>query len=306
MFAVIIGLAATAYAAVPATEYLPPNEVLNVNPIDLQDLSESSALSEDGYRYKTVRKLRKYRHRRDVSELPTAEYLPPLDAVPSEVSEVIESAPLADDGYRYKTVRKLKYRHRRDVDELPVEYLPPVEEAQASDVSESTAPLADDGYRYKTVRKLKYRHRRDVSEIPIPFPSNFDFAANYPEEAGVVPVDETGYKYKTVKRLRIRKRRQAIDLPTGEYLPPAEEAAASEAVETVQEEAPAAHKLTEDGYRYKTIRKLKYRHRRDVSELPEVEYLPPSEEAAASEQSGMLATDGYRYKTLKKFKVRRH
>ncbi|KAL5273174.1 hypothetical protein ACFFRR_000125 [Megaselia abdita] len=357
LFAVILGLAATAaYAAVPATEYLPPSDVLNVNPLELQDLSETSALSEDGYRYKTVRKLRKYRHRRDVSELPTAEYLPPLDAVPSEVSEVavesapladdgyryktirklkyrhrrdvnelpaeylppveetqpsevaVESAPLADDGYRYKTVRKLKYRHRRDVNELSAEYLPPVEETQASEVAESaaieSAPLADDGYRYKTIRKLKYRHRRDVSDIPIPFPSNFDFAANFPEEAGVVPVDESGYKYRTVRRLRVRKRRAAIDLPTGEYLPPVEETAIPEA-STVLEEAPASHNLSDDGYRYKTVRKLKYRHRRDVSDIPEAEYLPPLEEASSADSS-VLADDGYRYKTLKKFKVRRH
>lgn len=189
---------------------MPPSDVLNVNPLELQDLSETSALSEDGYRYKTVRKLRKYRHRRDVSEIPTAEYLPPLDVV-------------------------------------------------------EIAPLADDGYHYKTVRKLKYRHRRDVNEIPIPFPSNFNFAANFPEEAGVVPVDESGYKYRTVRRLRHRKRRAAIDLPTGEYLPQDEEAAAPE-VSSMSEEATASHKLDDDGYRYKTVRKLKYRNRRDVAE----------------------------------------
>lgn len=201
----------TVNAAVPATEYLPPSDVLNVNPLELQDLSDTVALSDDGYRYKTVRKF-KYRHRRDVSELPSAEYLPPAD-----------------------------------------EYIPPAEES---------APLADDGYRYKTVRK--YRHRRDANNIPIPFPSNFDFAAHYPEEAGVTPTD--GYKYRTIKRFFIRKRRAAIDLPTGEYLPPAEEAYPE--ASTVEEEAPA-HELAADGYHYKTVRKLKYRNRRDVDEALE-------------------------------------
>lgn len=117
---------------------------------------------------------------------------------------------------------------------------------ELQDLSDTVA-LSDDGYRYKTVRKLKYRHRRDVNNIPIPFPSDFDFAANYPEEAGVSPSSSDGYKYKTIKRFRIRKRRAAIDLPTGDYLPPAEE-------ETIP-----AHELADDGYHYKTVRTLKYR-----------------------------------------------
>lgn len=180
---------------------------------------------------------------------------------PLELQDLSETAALSDDGYRYKTVRKLrKYRHRRDVSELPTEYLPPLDDIIAPEVVES-APLADDGYRYKTVRKLKLRHRRDVSGIPVPFPSNFDFAANYPEEAGAIPVDESGYKYKTVRRFRVRKRRAAIDIPTGEYLPPTEE----EFVSVLPEEVPASHTLADDGYRYKTIRKVKYRNRRDVA-----------------------------------------
>ncbi|XP_065361794.1 titin-like [Calliphora vicina] len=291
----------------PANEYLPPTEVAQevvsvVEPVveEVAVPEEKTELAEDGYRYKTVRRL-KYRHRRDVNELPANEYLPPTEvaqeavavAQPEEVA-VVETAPeekteLAEDGYRYKTVRRLKYRHRRDVSELPAnEYLPPTEVAQEvvsvvePVVEEVAAPeenteLAEDGYRYKTVRRLKYRHRRDVNE-----------------------------------------------LPANEYLPPTE--VAEEAVDVAQPEEIAVveavpeekTELAEDGYRYKTVRRLKYRHRRDVNELPGNEYLPPTEvaeevvsvvepvveEVAAPEEKTELAEDGYRYKTVRRLKYR--
>ncbi|KAL5273172.1 hypothetical protein ACFFRR_000123 [Megaselia abdita] len=154
LFVVGLALVAAVCAQAPSSEYLPPlGGVAESGAVAFED---ASVLADDGYRYKTVRKLKKYRHRRDVSELPSAEYLPPTAEY---LPPVQESAPLADDGYRYKTVRKLKkYRHRRDVSELPsAEYLPPTAE-YLPPVQES-APLADDGYRYKTVRRLrKYRH----------------------------------------------------------------------------------------------------------------------------------------------------
>ncbi|XP_017863956.1 PREDICTED: uncharacterized protein LOC108614371 [Drosophila arizonae] len=153
-FAVIAAAAATSISS----EYLPPidnNLEVIAEPIDLP--VDQGVLTDDGYRYKTVRRL-KLRHRRDVNELPSAEYLPPVAEVAQDISIAapIESAPLADDGYRYKTVRRLKYRQRRDVSEIVNEYLPPVEQA-VIDVPAETPILADDGYRYKTVRRLKLR-----------------------------------------------------------------------------------------------------------------------------------------------------
>jgi len=88
-----------------------------------------------------------------------------------------------------------------------------------------------------------------------------------------------------------------------EYLPPVEEAAS----EAVAVETP----LADDGYRYKTVRRV-IRRRRDVNELPSAEYLPPVEEAAASAiidvpaEQTVLAADGYRYKTVRRLKLRRH
>ena len=205
--------------AEPSVEYLPPQEV---------DPEAGVKVADDGYRYKTVKKL-KYRHRRDVSQEylppvqePSNEYLPPPSPAPS--SSAVDTK-VAEDGYRYKTVKKLKYRarHRRDVSEVAApsnEYLPPVEVELAPDLK---TIVGDDGYRYKTVRRLKYRrHRRDVDEA------------------------------------------SADAVPAKSYLPPVE-------AEAVPEPAPApaadeaaqvkTAELADDGYRYKTVRRIRYRYR---------------------------------------------
>ncbi|XP_055842477.1 uncharacterized protein LOC129909416 [Episyrphus balteatus] len=317
-----------------SSEYLPPSEELAEVKEALEETLDSAALADDGYRYKTIRKL-KYRVRRDVSELVAPEYLPPAEEV-AEVKEAVEtteapeeSAVLADDGYRYKTIRKLKYRVRRDVSELVApEYLPPAEEVaevkeavETTEAPEESAVLADDGYRYKTIRKLKYRVRRDVSELVAPeYLPPAEEVAEVKEaiETTEAPVDtavlaDDGYRYKTIRKLKYRQRRDVSELVAPEYLPPSEEIAVKEAVETTEAPEESAV-LADDGYRYKTIRKLKYRHRRDVSELVAPEYLPPAEEVAevkeaietteAPEESAVLADDGYRYKTIRKLKYR--
>ncbi|KAI8118522.1 hypothetical protein FF38_12263, partial [Lucilia cuprina] len=195
----------------------------------------------------------------DVAE-PSNEYLPP---VPAEVED--ESAKLTDDGYRYKTVRKLKYRarHRRDVSQ---EYLPPVQEPTQEYLppaeEKAETKLADDGYRYKTVRKLKLRtrHRRDVSEIEQPSkdylpPIDIELAPDLKTIFG-----DDGYRYKTVRRLKYRRQRREVSAPVNEYLPPVEEAAEAGA-ETDDTVALKSAELADDGYRYKTVRRLRYRAR---------------------------------------------
>ncbi|XP_055912586.1 uncharacterized protein LOC129946426 [Eupeodes corollae] len=293
-FVVLLAIAACTVAEQISNEYLPPLESTLSLPSNeyLPPLGNepSGILADDGYRYKTVRRL-KYRHRRDVNELPSNEYLPPVQQsfAPSQeylppTSAVFEpETVLADDGYRYKTVRRLKYRHRRDVNELPSnEYLPPVQQSFApsqeylpptSAVFEPETVLADDGYRYKTVRRLKYRHRRDVNELP--------------SNEYLPPVQQSF-------------------APSQEYLPPTSAVFEPETV------------LADDGYRYKTVRRLKYRHRRDVNELPSNEYLPPVQQSFAPSQEYLpptsavfepetvLANDGYRYKVVRKLKYRRH
>ncbi|XP_055912434.1 fibrous sheath CABYR-binding protein-like [Eupeodes corollae] len=277
----------------------------------------------------------------------SSEYLPPLEDAIND-AEIIESpeesAVLADDGYHYKTVRRLKYRTRRDVSEIanPNGYAYPAPAA----AQEESAVLADDGYRYKTVRRLRYRHRRDVSELVAPA-----------EESALLSKD--GYHYKTpsndylppsVEDVAEVKEALSIEPPiapdvSNEYLPPSE-AAPKEASSLVvsNEYLPPTEVATgnpeilpqesailaDDGYHYKTVRRIRYRHRRDVSEIAnqqadgynynapvevepqEIQYLPPpveetaqvKEAAETAAESSTLADDGYRYKTVKRIRYR--
>ncbi|XP_059224823.1 uncharacterized protein LOC106090059 [Stomoxys calcitrans] len=190
---------------------------------------------------------------------PSQEYLPP--------TEEANAAKLADDGYRYKTIRKLKYRarHRREVNQ---EYLPPVNNEPTQEYLPPGEEKAEDGYRYKTVRTLKFRsrHRRDVSEIEQPSkdylpPVDVELAPDLKTVLG-----DDGYRYKTVRRLKFRRHRREADMAAAAdkdaaaaYLPPAEEMPADEANADMPEAKSA--ELAQDGYRYKTVRRIRYRYR---------------------------------------------
>uniref|UniRef100_A0A1B0A2M8 Uncharacterized protein n=1 Tax=Glossina pallidipes TaxID=7398 RepID=A0A1B0A2M8_GLOPL len=258
----------------------------------------SKFASFDGY-------LAHSRQRRDISEL--NQYLPPSHEQSFEVSnqylapQVEDSGFLANDGYRYKAVRRLRSRKRRDVSELN-QYLPPAQEQSFEVSNQYLAPhieesgfLADDGYRYKTVRRLRSRKRRDVSELNQYLPpaqeQSFEvssqpaqeqslevsnqYVAPQIEESGFLADD--GYHYKTVRRLRSRKRRDVSEL--NQYLPPTQEQSFEVSHQPAQEQsfevsnqyvAPQIEEsgfLADDGYRYKTVRRLRLRKRRDVSKL---------------------------------------
>ncbi|XP_011212906.2 uncharacterized protein LOC105232779 [Bactrocera dorsalis] len=409
----------------PSNEYLPP--IQDVAPVEAPvsnsipdvalpasayvtlpvEATPAHVLADDGYRYKTHRRVVYRRNRRDVSHLPSNEYLPPVQEAPVAAPsneylppvqqaapapapapvpvpvEVVPSHILADDGYRYKTHRRVVYRrNRRDVSHLPSneylppvqeapvaapsnEYLPPVQQAAPAPVSVEAAPshiLADDGYRYKTHRRVVYRrNRRDVShlpsneylppvqEAPVAAPSNeylppVQQAVPAPVPVEVVPshvLADDGYRYKTHRRVVYRRNRRDVShLPSIEYLPPVQEAPvaapSNEYLPPVQQAVPApvpvevvpSHVLADDGYRYKTHRRVVYRrNRRDVSHLPSNEYLPPVQEAPVAAPSNdylppvqqaapapalveatpahVLSDDGYRYKTHRRVIYRR-
>uniref|UniRef100_T1GHE0 Fibrous sheath CABYR-binding protein n=1 Tax=Megaselia scalaris TaxID=36166 RepID=T1GHE0_MEGSC len=179
-------------------------------PIEAEPEQDSAVLADDGYQYKTVRRL-KYRNRRDVSELsgyqyetpevkevpsPAPEYLPPVkESAPVEDEPEQDTAVLADDGYQYKTVRRLKYRQRRDVSEIAAaapEYLPPAEESAPleAEPEQDSAVLADDGYQYKTVPEEYLPPQQEAAE---------------PEQDSAILADD-GYQYKQIKKLKYRHR----------------------------------------------------------------------------------------------------
>ncbi|XP_062127762.1 uncharacterized protein LOC133840117 [Drosophila sulfurigaster albostrigata] len=352
-FAVIAAVAADV-SHLPSNEYLPPaQEVQAIEAPSNEYLApeadyagEQGSLAADGYRYKTHRRVVLRRHRRDVSHLPSNEYLPPQEEVqtveaPSneylapEADYAGEQGSLSADGYRYKTHRRVVLRrHRlpapqfRLLPQLPHQLqsrsLLPLPQPQ---LQLSTLPplrrlppaheLADDGYRYKTHRRVVIRrNRRDVSHLP----SN-----------EYLPPQEV-----------------AAQAPSNEYLPPQQVAAPVQAAPAPVEYAPVeeaapAHELADDGYRYKTHRRVVIRrHRRDVSHLPSNEYLPPQSAAPSAEYlppvqvaapapvqvvaapapapapveyaapveeaapAHELADDGYRYKTHRRVVIRRN
>ncbi|KAM7358174.1 uncharacterized protein ACRADG_003229 [Cochliomyia hominivorax] len=449
-------------ASAPAASYSAPVEAAPAASYETASYDTSASepahtfSSTDGYSYKTVKRRVIRRRRRDVSHLPSNEYLPPVAAsapVASYETSYAASEPAVSyaspasyetgsyetaasvpahsfssaDGYRYKTAkRRVIRRRRRDVSHLPSnEYLPPVAASApvasyetsyaasepavsyASPASYETASYetaasvpahsfsSADGYRYKTAkRRVIRRRRRDVSHLPsneylppvaasAPVPSyETSYAASEPavsyaspasyetashETAASVPAHSfssaDGYRYKTAKRRVIRRRRRDVST---EYLPPAASApvaqydsapsysafAPASSYETTSYETAAsepAHSYSSaDGYRYKTARRrVIRRRRRDVSHLsteylpphqgaastPSVEYLPPaasapvaqyesapsysvassapvasygSYETAASEPAHSFSSaEGYRYKTARRRVIRR-
>ncbi|CAD7004507.1 proline-rich 33 kDa extensin-related protein [Ceratitis capitata] len=263
---------------VPSNEYLPPAQEVAPGAAPVYAPAPAHILADDGYHYKTQRRVVYRRNRRDVSHSPSSEYLPPVQ----EASPVIPSN----------------------------EYLPPVQQSVAVEASPAHI-LADDGYRYKTHRRVVFRrNRRDVSHLP-----SSEYLPPGQEASAVAPLSE--------------------------YLPPVQQAApappTSYAPVSVVVEAYPAHILSDDGYRYKTHRRVVFRrNRRDVSHLPSSEYLPPVHEASAVAPSNeylppvqqassapapsytpipvpveaapahILADDGYRYKARRRIVYRRH
>ncbi|XP_054732212.1 uncharacterized protein LOC129240446 [Anastrepha obliqua] len=312
----------------PVSNFIP--EVAVPAPISIES-APSHILTDDGYRYKTHRRVVYRRNRRDVSHLPSNDYLPPVqEAAPAPIP--VEAAPahiLSNDGYRYKTHRRVVYRrNRRDVSHLPSnDYLPPVQEAAPAPIPVEAAPahiLSNDGYRYKTNRRVVYRrNRRDVSHLP----SN-DYLPPVQEAPVATPLSNDGYRYKTNRRVVYRRNRRDVShLPSNDYLPPVQETPVSAPVND--------HILANDGYRYKTNRRVVYRrNRRDVSHLPSNDYLPPVQETPVAAPvneylppvqqtvvapapvyapapveaapAHILTDDGYRYKTHRRVIYRRH
>ncbi|XP_037950502.1 uncharacterized protein LOC119681396 [Teleopsis dalmanni] len=122
---------------------------------------------------------------------------------------------------------------------IPTDYLPPVNEnaGAASNVvesnfleSEPAHTLAEDGYRYKTVKRFRLRHRRDVSEITNNYlpPLSDDASSSVPVYSAPASAPAESYAAET------------IDVPS--YSNP-------------------SHTLSDDGYRYKTVKRYRYRHR---------------------------------------------
>nr|XP_032290178.1 resuscitation-promoting factor RpfA [Drosophila virilis] len=184
----------------PAMEYLPV-------PADAAD--------EQGYEYRTVRRLKlRHRNRRDVSHLPLApqylpppsnRYLPPTEAAPTP------AAVLADDTEEIVSAAEPKVAR---------DYLPPAEEPVASTeapVPETEAPpaeelpdvrvadvptaeLRDDGYHYKQPVEMP-AELKESAQAYLP-PLGDDVVADGPANGESSILTKDGYQYRAIRRYR--------------------------------------------------------------------------------------------------------
>lgn len=203
----------------PVTEYLPAID-------DGAAATElpSAALGEQGYEYRTVRRL-KLRQRRDVSHLPANQYLPPqpsnryLPPAPVPTPAAAAPAPVqADDTEEVVSAVEPK---------LAREYLPPVEEVQVTTeapVVETEAPavveeveqpaeeadirvvdvptgsLQADGYHYKQPSEQPVELKEAAKEY-LP-PLGADVVAEGPADGESAVLTKDGYQYRAIRRYR--------------------------------------------------------------------------------------------------------
>ncbi|KAL7733740.1 hypothetical protein ACLKA6_011470 [Drosophila palustris] len=204
----------------PATEYLPVGDASTELP--------GAVRGDDGYEYRTVRRLKlRHRNRRDVSHLatrylppaPSKNYLPPAAAV---VPTPAAPAPLPlDDTEEVVSAVEPK---------LAREYLPPVEESVVSTeapvveteapavemeqpeqpeadvrvVDVPTAELRDDGYHYKQPEEMPAELKKAVAEAPKDYlpPLGGDVVAEGPADGESALLTRDGYQYRAIRRYR--------------------------------------------------------------------------------------------------------
>uniref|UniRef100_A0A1A9W4S6 DUF4794 domain-containing protein n=1 Tax=Glossina brevipalpis TaxID=37001 RepID=A0A1A9W4S6_9MUSC len=302
----------------PLNEYLSPlvqNSVASTEEYSAQNPDAEG--TNDGYHYKTQKRLIYRRQRRDVSHIPNQEYLPPnqeeintqptnhasfvpLSGIVAQPSTVQPAHELTPDGYQYKTQKRLVYRRlRRDVSQLLAnKYLPPGGENDLEQVSVGA----------ETIQNAPAYQEQSSEAFPEVVKPAEEYALT-PEPNPAHHLTADGYSYKTQKRLVYRRqRRDASQLVTNQqYLPSDDQLSleqdlvnadvvhkaqgqehatelVKETVDPVKEnpivnEPKSARHLTASGYSHKIPKSLNYRRqRRDVSHIPTKEYLPPSNE----------------------------
>lgn len=202
----------------PVTEYLPAIE-------DGSGATElpSAALGEQGYEYRTVRRL-KLRHRRDVSHLPANQYLPPqpsnryLPPAPVPTPAAAPAPVQADDTEEVVSAvePKVAREYLPPVEEVPVttelpaveteapavaeEVEQPAEEADVRVVDVPTGSLQADGYHYKQPSEQPVELKEAAKEY-LP-PLGADVVAEGPADGESAVLTKDGYQYRAIRRYR--------------------------------------------------------------------------------------------------------
>lgn len=204
----------------PVTEYLPAIDDGVAAATELP----SAALGEQGYEYRTVRRL-KLRHRRDVSHLPANQYLPPqpsnryLPPAPVPTPAAAAPAPVqADDTEEVVSAvePKVAREYLPPVEEVQVtteapvveteapavveEVEQPVEEADIRVVDVPTGSLQADGYHYKQPNEQPAELKEAAKEY-LP-PLGADVVAEGPADGESAVLTKDGYQYRAIRRYR--------------------------------------------------------------------------------------------------------
>lgn len=218
----------------PATvEYLPPSiteaTLLNAEPVEAEVQADPAAieadpegtvLGDEGYEYRTVRRLKlRHRNRRDVSHLqparqylpPSKAYLPPAQAV-AAAPEAPAAAPPADDTEEVVSAAEPKVNR---------EYLPPTEAAPPAaeetteaapqeeeadvrvvDVPTVSGQLLQDGYHYQQPAEMPAELREAAREYLPPVVGGEEVIVEGPADGESAVLTKDGYQYRAVRRYR--------------------------------------------------------------------------------------------------------
>lgn len=268
----------------PAYEYLPPAvkfaipaavETSNALPLELDDTEidpevvaapeETVVLGDNGYEYKTVRRL-KYRSRtsRDVSHL-AREYLPPSnDYLPPKNAEAAET-PVTEEEPQINEVAPPR---------IASEYLPPaaeetpqLDEDTVEVEAASAAPRVSTEYLPPNAEVVESEvepaledqivtDAPTVAETEAPaaiVKSSIVEEAQEPEESAILAED--GYHYKQPKEVPTELKLDAIE----EYLPPVADESGVDGDDAIVVDGPEESAiLTKDGYHYRAVKRLRF------------------------------------------------
>ncbi|KAI8041800.1 fibrous sheath CABYR-binding protein [Drosophila gunungcola] len=211
-----------------AVEYLPPSiteaamlsaEPVEAEPAALEADPEGTVLGDEGYEYRTVRRLKlRHRNRRDVSHLqparqylpPSKSYLPPAPEAPA--APAAPEAPPADDTEEVVSAAEPKVNREYLP---PTEAAPPAEETTEAEVAAPEEPadvrvvdvptvsgqLLQDGYHYQQPAEMP-AELREASPEYLPPVGGEEVIVEGPAGGESAVLTNDGYQYRAIRRYR--------------------------------------------------------------------------------------------------------
>ncbi|XP_017128174.1 fibrous sheath CABYR-binding protein [Drosophila elegans] len=192
---------------------------LEAEPAALEADPEGTVLGDEGYEYRTVRRLKlRHRNRRDVSNLqparqylpPSKSYLPPAQEAPA--APAAPEAPPADDTEEVVSAAEPKVNREYLP---PTEAAPPAEETTEAEVAAPEEPadvrvvdvptvsgqLLQDGYHYQQPAEMPAELREAAPEY-LPPVGGEEVIVEGPAGGESAVLTNDGYQYRAIRRYR--------------------------------------------------------------------------------------------------------